>query len=160
MSAQSSLLDLLETRGGSTRPGPSTWLVTHLVSTGHLTESGVSRRARIRACRCGKPVLVGLDDDTCAFEVHTDPVPLNPLGEMLARLEHRATFDLRREGGGWVLDHRDHRRITARPAGTRPRSDVVREHQCHTRPVSEPEALATSFAETRPRLPAGSAPPF
>lgn len=157
------LLDLLDTRRGTGRDSgskPSEWLLGHLVATGRMTESGLGRAARVRQCGCGLPILAGLDDEIAALEASVDPVPIGPLGEMLARIEHRATFDLRREGKRWVLDYRDYRRITARPAGSQQRVDVVREHRCGSRPVSDPEAVATSFAETRPRLPAGSTPPF
>jgi hypothetical protein len=47
------------------------------------------------------------------------PLPLSPLGEALAVVEGRRTYTLRRAGGGWELDGRDHHEITWAPAGSR-----------------------------------------
>lgn len=143
----------------TTRPAPARWLLAHLIATGHLTETGLSRRARIRTCRCHAAVLAGLDAETCAFEVAADPTPLNPLGEALAIVEGQRTWSLHREGGRWVLDRRDAWHITAHPAGTRPREDVVREHRC-THPVADALAATSCFPETHPKPPANSIPPF
>lgn len=159
-STQTSLIDLLD-RPTATRSKPDAWLTDHLIAGGHLTETGLSRRARIRTCRCRHLILAGLDSDICAFEAAADPIPLTPLAEMLARIEGRPTYDLRREGGGWVLDRRDHHRIAFAPAGSRPRIDVVRAHQCHSRNLSGPETTHTAFAEARPTaLPPGAPAPF
>lgn len=165
MTAQPTLLDLLtpppSTGGSTTSTKPANWLLEHLVATGHLTESGLGRRARIRACRCGQLILAGLDDDVCALEAYADPEPLTPLGEMLARIEGRCTWTVRHQLGGWILDIRSHLEIAAKPAGSQPRADVVREHQCRSRPLAEPETTATSFAEARPvTYPPGSPAPF
>lgn len=154
---QPSLLDLLSTRPESR---PSHWLLGHLVAAGHLTESGLSRRARIRYCEsCKAAVLAGLDDDECAIEVAVDPVPLNPLGEALAAVEGRRTYRLRSEGGRYVLDPRTARGITRRPAGSTPRADVLRAHRCGSE-VPEELATATAFAEARPALPPNARPDF
>lgn len=154
---QPSLLDLL---AGRPESQPSRWLLGHLVATGHLTESGLSRRARIRPCpKCKALILAGLDDDECAFEVAVDPVPLNPLGEALATIERRRTYRLRSEGGRYVLDPRGASNITRRPAGSTPRADVLRTHRCGTE-VPEALATATSFSEARPALPPNARPDF
>ena len=103
MSTQTSLLDLLDTRAKTTTKPRSQWLTDHLIATGHLAESGLTRSARLRTCSCRQTILAGLDDDIAALEAAVDPTPLTPLGEMLARIEHHATFDLRREGKRCVL---------------------------------------------------------
>lgn len=144
-----------------------TWLRDHLVRSGHLTETGISRRARLTPCpgsvggrRCPDLVLAGLDDDWAALEARTDPLPLSPLGEALAAVEDRATYALSRTGAGWMLDRRDHHKITYAPAGSRSRRDVVRQHRCGTPPPSGPLTAPSSFPETRPPTPAGGPPPF
>jgi hypothetical protein len=126
------------------------WLIDHLIRAGHMTESGVTRRARVRTCdRCGDVALVALDDDMCAFEVAADPHPLTALGEAMALLEQRRTFELTKSAGGYQLDRRGPGQITGRPAGTTPRADVLAEHRCRT-PDPPPAFLAdTSFAEHR-----------
>src|SRR5436190_12749182 len=101
---EQTLLDLLDLLDNPTRTSPNAWLVGHLVAAGHLTETGISRRARIRACRCRQLILTGLDDHACAIEAKCDPYPLTPLGEALALVEHRHTWTLRREGSRYVLD--------------------------------------------------------
>ena len=130
-----------------TRP---TWLIDHLIRAGHMTERGVTRRARVRTCeRCGGVALVALDDDTCAFEVAADPHPLSALGEAMALLEQRRTIELTKTAGGYVLDRRAADQITGRPAGATPRADVLAEHRCRL-PDPPPAFLAaTSFAEHR-----------
>jgi hypothetical protein len=150
-----------------------TWLRDHLIRAGHLTETGYTRRARLRPChqsyklpgsrwvgKCLDLVLVGLDGDTCAFEVACDPQPLNTVGEALSLLEGRRTHTLRREGPGYVLDPRDQHEISFAPAGTKPRRDVVRQHRCGTSPPPPGLRAPTSFPEHHPPLPANAQPPF
>lgn len=139
------------------------WLLDHLIAAGHVTETGLTRRARIRTCRhvkCRDQVLVGLDSDICALEAACDPYPLSRLGEALALVDGRRTLTLRREGPGWVLDWRDAHEITSSPAESRPRRDVVRQHRCGT-PRPAGDLLApTTFPEVHPPEPAGAVPPF
>lgn len=138
-----------------------TWLTLHLIRAGHLTEHGISRRARISTCpRCKQHTLRGLDGDTCAFDVTTDPHPLNPLGEALAHIEGRRTYALHHEARGYVLDPRDAAHIQHAPAGTRPREDILRDHKCATGPPPPALIAPTTFTEAHPPLPPGSPPPF
>ncbi len=138
----------------------STWLRDHLIATGHLTETGLTRQAKLRPCTCKNLVLAGLDSDTCALEITCDPEPLSPLGEAIALLEHRRTLDLRRSGRGWILDWRDRHAITAAPAASQTRRDVVREHRCGSPPPADALTAPSTFPEARPSLPANAAPPF
>lgn len=136
-------------------------LFEHLVRSGHLTESGLSRRARLRPCpTCPHTVLAGLDDVICAVEVAADPLPLSELGEAVVLLQGRRTFHLRREGGGWVLDPRDRHDIAAKPASTQKRTDVLAEHRCSLGPPAPALRARSTFPETRPRPPADAVPPF
>lgn len=128
-----------------------TWLLEHLIRAGHITERGISRKARVRTCeRCGRVALVGLDADVCAFEVAADPLPLSRLGEALALVEGRRTFALVRTHRGYELDARDASAILGRPAGATKRQDVLAEHRCSA-PGPGPALLAeTAFPEHRP----------
>lgn len=138
-----------------------TWLRDHLIRSGHMTETGTTRKARIRRCpTCPAEILVGLDDDTCALEVHADPVPLSELGEAVALLQNRRTLHLRRDGGGWVLDRRDNHDIANRPAGTAQRLDVVGQHHCATGPPPPALQAPSSFPEAKPPVRPTERPPF
>ena len=140
-----------------------TWLRDHLIRTGHITETGVTRAAKIRGCpmRCGSFVLVGLDDaHQCALEARADPIPVSALGEALALVEGRRTWSLHREAGRWVLDPRDDHHIAGYPAGTRLREDVLREHRCGIGVPTGALAAASTHPDTRPPLPAGAEPGF
>lgn len=99
----------------------------------------VSRAAQAGLCgNCRAPIMRGLDGDVAAFLVTVDPNPLDPLGEALALLAGRATFELRWQHGRYELEHRDAWSITARPAGTHPRLDVVAAHTCRTPRLPSP----------------------
>jgi hypothetical protein len=92
------------------------------------------RNVHTETCGCGARVLVGMSDDWCASVVRTDVYPLGPFGEMLARLQVRGSYDLRREGERWRFYIRDHWHIRGRPAGqVAPtwRADVVADHWCN-----------------------------
>ena len=162
MSTQPSLLDILTTATPNHGRRPTTsWLLDHLIRAGHVTETGATRRARIRTCpSCHEPILIGLDADSCAIEAHVDPTPLTALGEALAVVEGRWTWALRREGTRYVLDPRDHHDIAWAPAATVARTDVLRAHRCHTDPATGALTAPTSFAEAAPALPADATPPF
>lgn len=161
MTTQPTLLDLLDQPRRPTTRTRDRSLLDHLIRTGRATETGLTRRARLRTCPCTQVILAALDDDTCALEVHADPIPLTPLGEALAHIEGRWTYMLTRAGGGWTLDRRDASKITHRPAGTQPRCDVVREHRCRTPRPGDPLTAATSFAEAlAPTYPPNSPAPF
>lgn len=54
-----------------------------------------ARAANLRACPlCRGPVLAGLDADTAARPVRCDPTPLTEMGEAVALLQGRQTYDL------------------------------------------------------------------
>jgi hypothetical protein len=162
MTAQPSLLDILTPAATNhpNRPAPS-WLLNHLITAGHVTETGISRRARIRTCRtCSTHTLVGLDNDRCAFEATVDPTPLSPLGEALAIVEGRRTLALHHEAGRYVLDPRAADHIADHPAGSRRREDVLREHRCDTAPPVDALTAPSTFLSAAACLPPGSPAPF
>ena len=94
---------------------------------GTPTYRGVTHH-RCRTCKA--QILEGLDEDVCAFRATVDPDPLTPLGEALALIADRRTYELRRHSRGWALWHRDRWQITGRVAGSK--YLVVADHQCHT----------------------------
>lgn len=98
-----------------------------LVDRGAITEGGISRRARLRRCPCGLPVLAGLDDDIAALEAACDPARVSRHGEALALLDARRTYELRADG---KLRARDRHAIARRPAG--PERTVLAAHRCPT----------------------------
>lgn len=95
----------------------------------------MSRYAQTDTCRhCRAPVLTGLDEDLCAFHATTDPNPLTALGEALALLAGRRTYELRRRGENRLgLYRRDRWQIQGRQAGDQ--HFVVADHQCDTPPL-------------------------
>lgn len=159
--AEPTLLDLLATpipAASPAAPKPERWLVEHLLAAGHVTETGLTRRARVRACRCGAPILAGLDADLLAFEVQVDPIPLTAIGEALAQVEGRATFELWGAGGHYELEPRTSRRIAHFSPSTH-RVDLLRAHLCRGRDLAAAEVATSTFAHHRSQ-PADTAPPF
>ena len=98
---------------------------------GRSTARGVAA-TKCRDCRA--ETLTGIDDDVCAFLARVDSAALSAVGEMLALLGGRETFELRARGAGLALWHRSARDIASRPAGStqryQPNFDVVAEHRC------------------------------
>lgn len=111
----------------------------------------LGRRARATVCpRCHQPVLTGLDEDRCAFTATTDPVALTTVGEALALISGRATYQL--TGRPPHLLHRDQWRISGQPADT---AIVLPSHQCGapplpTRAVDKPPANRKSGGDECP----------
>lgn len=105
------------------------WLKRMLIQTGRMTESGLTRRAKIRIHVCGIPCLAGLDDDICAREVWLELQPINTLGEAEAMLEGRYTVEY--WPGADKLYPRWPENITHVPAGTDTRTRQMVEHRCN-----------------------------
>jgi len=111
----------------------------------------MSREAVAQRCSCQSQILVGLSDDWCARVVRVSPVPLNPLGEMLARLAGLQTFELHREGEHCCLYERDRWHIAGRAAGELVycwRVDVLTEHRCGWVFPTAPSLLAVRQVNT------------
>lgn len=93
------------------------------------THGDVFRAAGLRHCpRCKNPILTGLDDDAAARTAHADPTPIAALGEALALLAGRATYDLMTTGQRKELWRRDQWHIQ----GAR-KYPVLPEHRCGQR---------------------------
>jgi hypothetical protein len=120
------------------------WLRRHLEQTG-VTAQGFTRRARPTPCKtCRRTVVKGWTDEPCAILAVADPAPLSNLGEALALIQGRATYDLARRGGRYELDLREADHIEGSPPETpnawRRNADVLAEHHCHTAPLPSIES--------------------
>jgi hypothetical protein len=110
----------------------------------------VSRSAQPARCpRCRGQVLAGLDADRCGLPTVVEPVPLSNVGEVLALLAGRRTYD--------VLAGELHERLSAhlraQPADS---GVVVAQHLCNSRPLP-----ARAFPPPLPKLDSSSdEPPF
>lgn len=110
------------------------WLRRHLVDTGILTESGLSRTARPRRCpRCRAVTVAAIDDN--GLESWADPHPIDAQAEADAALAGIPTWEL---WAGRELVRRDVYRITGRPAGLDQRRPVLAAHRCPTRRSETP----------------------
>lgn len=105
------------------------WLVRHLQTIGAMGNDRIGRRAHPSRCvKCRRLVLTGLDNDRCAWVAIVDPLPLAPMGEVLALLSGRRTYTLHVGVGVCELQARDQWQIAGSPAGVR--YDVYPAHVC------------------------------
>lgn len=113
-------------------------------------QGGILRAASLGTCRCGQPVLQGLDADRAALTATCDIAPINEIGELVALAQGRRTYDL---VGGYQrkeLEYRYEWNIKKKR-----RYPVLAEHKCghplheHATPTPAPE-----------RKPANETPPF
>lgn len=121
--------------------------------------SGAGRGLQARWCRCGAPVLAGLDGDVCAFPAVVDIGPLSAIGEAVARIQGRRTFEIRKRGA-FQLMRRNRHAIRDRPPGRRAWCgpiDVVAEHVCHSFPLP---STPSAFTETENERADNDQPPF
>lgn len=90
------------------------------------SQGGILRAASISVCqKCGAPILAGLDSDRCAIHAKVDITPVDELGETVALMQGRYTYDLI---GNWQrkeLEYRYSWNINA-PR----RYPVLVEHRC------------------------------
>lgn len=108
-----------------------TWLQRQLEQAGRWNSDGVSRRLSASRCRqCHAQVVRGLDADVAAVTVVADPQPVDQLGEALALMSGRGTWQLLHRDGGWSLSPRDQWRIAAGKPAT-----VLAEHRCGSPPL-------------------------
>ncbi len=72
-----------------------------------------ARAANLRPCpTCRATVLAGLDADTAAIPTRCDPTPLTEMGEAVALLQDRTTYDLIKTKTGKELHRRNPHHIT------------------------------------------------
>jgi hypothetical protein len=91
------------------------------------------RSARSTSCRkCGAPVMVGLDNDSCAMTAVVDTYPLSAAGEVVALLSGRVTYSLTWAAKRYEIDYRDSWRIDGHPPGETAGVDIVVNHECGT----------------------------
>ena len=104
------------------------------------------RNTSSRRCRTCKAVtLTGLDEDRCAFQAVVDPTPLTPMGEALALLGGRRTYELRTSTTGLALWLRSKRHISAHKASDK--CLVVADHECNSAPLPRVKVPALSKLE-------------
>lgn len=120
------------------------WLRRHLAETGTMID-GVTRSARIQTCkRCGRTVIRGFTEEPCSILATCDLAPLSNLGEAIATLQDRMTFDLTYRGSRLELDLRESDHIQGSPPEDpgwyRARSDVLAAHRCNTAPLPSIES--------------------
>lgn len=113
------------------------------------TIGDVHRAAGLKTCpRCGAPILVGLDADRAALTAHADITTVNAVGEALALLSGRPTYDLVNTGGRKELSYRDEWNISG------PRKwPVLPEHRCGASLKAHVETIAPRFAYVSPNEP-------
>lgn len=103
-----------------------------------------------RCPHCHAQILTGMDEEVCAFRATTDPAPLTPLGEALALLDARRTYELRNHNSSLALWRRDHWQIAGRSSSLHL---VVADHKCGAAPLpsqfipSQPSRKAVSNDE-------------
>jgi hypothetical protein len=124
--------------------GMPRWLRQQLTEAGVIT-AGYTRAARAAKCeKCVARVIKGWTDEPCAILATCDPAPLSNLGEVVAILQGRATYDLAYRGGRLELDDRDDFHIKGSPPETpnwwREQADVLAEHRCNTDPLPSIES--------------------
>lgn len=136
----------------TTKTPISPWLKQHLIDTGRWSTDGAYRKARLRHHSCGLIVLHGLDADLAAGVATCDPHWLTPLGEALALLANRDTYDYRpltQELDG----PRGHRRITWAPATNQGSVRVLPAHACGQPPLPHFDIPPTPTKEATDAIP-------
>lgn len=73
--------------------------------------------------RCRREILIALDHPRVGLDVHADPWPLSPVGEVAALRQSRATYEVKKYG----FKKRSALDIRRRPAGA---VTVLAEHDC------------------------------
>lgn len=112
----------------------------------------------VKCIKCQADVLAGFDEDHCASIVIADPTPLSPLGEALALIENRRSYELCRHGAGLALWIRDHWQIAGRPASAE--TIIVTDHKCHAAKLPSVEIVPIATAAAKSRLLYDATPPF
>lgn len=110
-----------------------------------------SRRVKARTCPCGSQILTGLDADWLGINTTLDAQPVDQLGEALALLQGRRTYNLRPTGGyndhGRAMEERNAWRISH---PTRRPWPIHAEHRCHS-PLPVADQTPTSKTDTPTR---------
>jgi hypothetical protein len=94
----------------------------------------------------------------CAKAVVVDPTPLAPLGEALALIEGRRSYQLLRHNQGLALWVRDHWQIAGSPASDE--TIVLTDHRCGGAKLPEVEITPISAGKAKKGLPYDAEPPF
>ena len=78
------------------------WMLRRLQAAGHIdATTGATRRTRACYCQnCHRGVMRGLTSPPTSWPADVDPIPLTPLGEVMALMAGTRTYELR-----WIGDH-------------------------------------------------------
>lgn len=115
-------------------------------------QNDAARCASIRLCRrCHAPILQGLDADNAAMTARCDPTPLTEMGEAVALLQGRTTYDLVTVKAGREL----HPRTTHFIQKKERRYLIVATHIC-----GNPLAAFTQPAKQKTKVHDDDTPPF
>lgn len=130
-------------------------LVEYLRSIGTLSPDGEKRLARSVPCQsCGQLTLVGTTSEPCSFTARCELLPLDAVGEVVALMASRMTYDARwqRARLGYQLDARDSFRIRGHPAASPDElsggdlTTVLAEHRCGAPALTSSPAVRRQMA--------------
>jgi hypothetical protein len=126
-----------------------TYLKRHLIGEGHLSETGLTHRPRLRHCQrgCGLVLLAAIND--YGLDTWLDPYPVTIAAELAALLDGRATYTQCEN----ELVLRDAWRISRRNADREP---AWVEHRCG----SPPFEINYRHVKTKTRTDYSQPPPF
>jgi hypothetical protein len=111
-----------------------------LIAAGTLGRDGIGRSAQLRTCpHCRQWTIVGDDHFRCALRVTCDPIALDPIGEALALLAGRHTYDV----WGRELNRRTALHIKGGQSQT-----VIADHDCGNAATPSPDVLALFLPST------------
>ncbi len=115
-----------------------------------LAKLGPHRAAHLATCRCGAPLICGLDADNAGWPAKCDPGPIDEIGEAIALMNGRPTYDLTGDTRRKELEYRYEWNI--KRARKYP---VLATHKCGAPPLpAAPPPVIEPFAG------AGTSPPF
>lgn len=137
-----------------TKESMQPWMLQMLVTKGVISESGLTRKAKIvRHRKCGILTLAGFDSDLAAMDTWCDLAELSVRGEAGALVAGRCTYEV------WVdrLCHRDVWAIKGRPAGS---IRVLASHRCDELIPAEWLLPVRPAVEVQTFTPTEGDPPF
>ena len=107
------------------------WVTQMLIDTGRMDAAGLTRKARLRTCMaCRRSTLAGLDGRVAGLSVWCDLTELSALGEAMALIDGRATYEVWDATVRPELERRDVWRVRAHPPGSEGCRPVLAEHRC------------------------------
>lgn len=110
---------------------PNEWLTRMLLDQGYMDAAGLTRKARLRTCPgCRRSALAGLDSRVAGLSTWCDLTELSPLGEAMALVDGRWTYEVWDAGSRPELERRGIDRVRAHPPGSPGCHPVLAGHRC------------------------------